>query len=328
MGRVEKLLKEMKDSMPKNLDQDEKIRYVYIFLGKRFKKDVRFFYGTDEMKKAIYNRDIDIKSKNSFSMICKSIGQTYLEAFKEMGIEAELIQNNNSNSSIKHVDIVVKGENDASYYLNPMFDLFKIQLGCRTIRFASMTQKYPEKNFSYISYDRLKEIDDKLGYTLNGMYTDEFFDTLREEVLNRGKFKKHLLEVCPDLNLKDITRDFCIQYKLEFILQHLNFPNCFSGYIEAKNYYDFIRKTLFSKIEQKNISRKTICKKNENGRKDYFVLFDLKSSQDYHTYYIVNTFSGNYKKTTDIVDFMSSNNFQFIKDSLNEIELGENDITK
>lgn len=326
MGIVEKSLEEMINNMPPDLNKDEKMRYVYLYFGKKFKKDVNFFYGNDDRKNAIYNKDVDIKSKNSFSVICKSIAQIYLEAFRRVGIEAELIQNNSSSSPIKHVDLLAIGENDAVYHLNPMFDLFKIQMGCKTVRFANRTQKYPELNFSFMSDEKLKAIDDKLGYTWHGMYTDEFFDTLREEILNKGKFKRHLKEVFPNFDSRNLTRDFCTQYKLEFILQHLDFSNCFSGYIEAKNYYDYIRKNMFNRTEQKNISRRTICKKNEKGRRDYFVLFDFKNSQDYHTYYIVDS-SGKYNKTTDIVEFMSSNDFQFIKDSSDELELGD-DITK
>lgn len=85
---------------------------------------------------------------------------------------------------------------------------------------------------------------------------------------------------------------------------------------------------MFNKREQKNISRRTICKKNSKGRKDYYILFDLKNSQDAHTYYVIDTSSGEYKKTSDIVDFMTSNNFQFIRDSSDELEMGEDDISK
>lgn len=225
MGKVEKLLKEMEDTMLPNLDKDEKMRSVYLFLGKKFKKDVRFFYGTDDIKNMIYNKDIDIETRNSFSVICKSIGKIYKEAYRRVGIKAELIQNDNSDLPIKHVDLAVEGENNALYHLNPMFDLFKIQMGCKTVRFANKTQKYPQINFSFMSDERLKEIDDKLGYTFHGMYTDEFFDTLRKELINRGTFLKHIKKTFPDMNSKLMTRDFCIQYKLEFILQHINFSD-------------------------------------------------------------------------------------------------------
>ena len=213
MGKVKNLLEEMKNNMPQDLNKDEKIRYVYLYLGKKFKKDVNFFYGAKKRRSIIYNKDVDIKSKNSFSVICKSIAQIYLEAFKMVGIESELIQMNysklsvekdSSESPIKHVDLAVKGENDLLYHLNPMYDLFKI------------------------SDKKLKKIDDKLGYTWHGMYTDEFFDTLREETINRSLLKTHIKEVFPNIDPRMITRDFCTQYKLEFILQHLNFSNSFS----------------------------------------------------------------------------------------------------
>ena len=57
-------------------------------------------------------------------------------------------------------------------------------------------------------------------------------------------------------------------------------------------------------------------------------MFDLKNSQGSHTYYIVNPSSGEYTKTTDIVDFMTSNNFQFMRDTCEELEIGEDDIAK
>ena len=170
---------------------------------------------------------MDILSKNDFSVICRTIGQIYQEAFKRFCIECKLLSAPSS-SSIKHIDLAVKGDNDAWYHLNPMFDLFKIQMGCKTVKFANQTSKYPEMNFSFISPEELKRIDDKLGYTWHGMYTDEVFDTLREEILNRGEFKRHLKERFPDMNPRDLTYDFCIQYKLEFILHHLNYSDCFT----------------------------------------------------------------------------------------------------
>ncbi len=85
---------------------------------------------------------------------------------------------------------------------------------------------------------------------------------------------------------------------------------------------------MFNRIEKKNIARRTICKKNSKGRKEYYILFDLKNYQDAHTYYIIDPFSGEYNKTSDIVEFMTSNDFQFMHDSLDELELGEEDMSK
>ncbi len=96
------------------------------------------------------------------------------------------------------------------------------------------------------------------------------------------------------------------------------------GYIEAKNYYDYVRKTIFNKHEQKLVTRRTVCKINSTKRKkDYYVLFDIKNSQNAHVYYFINPSSGEYNKTTDIVEYMSSNNFQFMRDCPGELELGE-----
>lgn len=63
-------------------------------------------------------------------------------------------------------------------------------------------------------------------------------------------------------------------------------------------------------------------------KKDYYILFDLRNSQDAHTFYIVNPSSGEYNKTTNIVEYMTSNNFQFMRDCADELELGEDDVTK
>ena len=191
MGKVQNLIEEAINNMPTNLTKNEQIRYIYLYFGKKMKKDVNFFYGSNNRQNSIYNKDVDISSKNDFNVICKSIAQIYSAAFRKLGIECELLEAPSS-SPIKHVDLAVKGDNDCWYHLNPMFDLFKIQMGCKTVRFANQTQKYPERNFSYITPEELKKIDDKLGYTWHGMYTNEVFDTLRAEILNRGGFKRHL----------------------------------------------------------------------------------------------------------------------------------------
>lgn len=58
--KVEEILK----NAPKDVSKDVLMRYLYLELGKIYRRDTRFFYGTDEEKEKIYNQEFDLNGKN------------------------------------------------------------------------------------------------------------------------------------------------------------------------------------------------------------------------------------------------------------------------
>ena len=165
-------------NMPKDLNKNTQIRYVYLELAKKFRKDIAFFYGTDEEKSVIYPKDpkVDFSNQETLEIICRSSALIYKYVFSKIGVDVQLVEKP-TKFPFQHVDLIITGEDDKKYYLSPMEDLFRIQLGMRTKRFGSKTDKFNDMEnvgeLSSFSEEEVKEMDNKLGYTYKGTYMDD-----------------------------------------------------------------------------------------------------------------------------------------------------------
>ena len=320
MNAVDKII----ENMPKDLDKNTQIRYIYLELAKLFKKDIAFFYGTDAEKRKIYDKETNINFKEKSSIICKSSAQIYEYAFSKIGVKSSLIKKT-TKSPFQHVDLIVTGKDDKRYYLSPMEDLFRIQLGMRTKRFGSRTDKFKELDevgeLSTFSDKEIEEMDNKLGYTYKGIYTDTVFEMIRNEALCSKVLRPFILEKYPQIQDKAIPRDLYTEFKLEFFLNFFNYKNKLNGYIEYKDFVDYMINTITNKVERKKIKRTTIYKTEKDGSKDLQVLINLSTDKG-HIHYILPNDKRSYIKTNDIADYMLKHDLQFIKDSKRDLEVG------
>lgn len=82
--------------MPKNLEQIEMARYIYLELGKVLSYDMNAFYLKDELLGDRYNKEIELDKEFDTTLVCKPINIIYIKLLKIMGIDAELIQLDNN----------------------------------------------------------------------------------------------------------------------------------------------------------------------------------------------------------------------------------------
>ena len=323
MNAIDKIIK----NMPKNLGINTQIRYIYLELAKIFKKDIAFFYGTDEEKQKIYDSEVDINFSKKSSIICKSSAKMYQYAFAKLGISSELIEKP-TNSPFQHVDLIVNGENDKKYYLSPMEDLFRIQMGMKTKRFGNKTDKFKDLaevgELSYFSEEEIKEMDRVLGYTFKGMYTDDVIEMIRNEALSSKILHPLVVEKYPKYKDKAIPKDLYTTFKIEFLLKFMNYRDKLNGYIEYKDYIDYMLNAITNRRERKKIKRTTIYKNKEDGTKDLKALINV-STEKGHIYYVLTNDKKGYVKTDDIADYMLRNDLQFIRDSKRDLETGNNE---
>ena len=73
MNAIDKII----ENMPKNLEVNTQIRYIYLELGKIFKKDIAFFYGTDEEKQKIYDMEADMNFSENYLLYVNQV-QKYI----------------------------------------------------------------------------------------------------------------------------------------------------------------------------------------------------------------------------------------------------------
>lgn len=171
-------------NVPLDLNDDQKMRYVYHELGLIFAKDVDFFYDkeNEDRRKQIFNNYQTIENNQ---VICRNATYKYVEVARSLGLNCKMIEiKEDNNNWITHWAIEYIGENNKRYIINPIPDFYRIQMGFSTKSFCSTSEytNYDGEAFDTMPEDYLREIDEKLGYLSGGMYTEEFLKKLREDI--------------------------------------------------------------------------------------------------------------------------------------------------
>lgn len=316
-------------SMPEEYKSDKNLmmRYIYINACIYYAKDTRFFYGTDSSKEIIYNRKIDPKNFKGRNIICKSLATIIVDSFNEVGIKAKTISKKDTNSPFPHIDIIAEGNNDKKYYMNPLDDLFRAQIGLKTKSFASKTRKYPDENLSYMEDEEIQKYDDKIGYTYKGIYTDTFFELLKGEFQNRRKLINFISERDTTLTRKDLNKSKLLEEKLDFLFQYVNLRSKYNGYIELKNYIKYIENNLLTKPEKKAIQIYNL-KSTNKGNKKYMACLkvNLTKNSNESTYYVFTNKNSFFAKmdADSFIDFLGEHNLILGKDKALDDKVNKN----
>lgn len=309
--KVEEILK----NAPKDVSKDVLMRYLYLELGKIYRRDTRFFYGTDEEKEKIYNQEFDLNGKN-IDIICKSIGKDiYVKVFEQAGIQARCV-NKETTSPFPHIDIIASPDGGNHwYYMNPMDDLYRIQGGLKTQRYGSRTSKYD--GLDYYTEEQLREMDNLLGYTYRGMYMDEFFEMLREEFMNRAKIRRHVSQENPELTKREVNKEFLLEYKIDFILQHISEFEKMQGYIELKKYQREIFGKMLNKAEREKIKIHNLCPRDEDKTNMKSVI--QVSLDKGNIYYVTQMGTNEFRKMNaeQMLEYMENEEWHFLKEKRN-----------
>lgn len=192
----------------------EKIRYVYLALGKTLHKHTDFFFSVDnklsdrnmliEEIKQIYE---DKKDTGDLKVICRSAAYMLQKAYDRLGIKSELIKSNNNvinyenngeNVEINHWFLAVYDDEGKAYFLTLASDLPYIQMNMQTRHFASsipytkvqkngeVIQVYCGKEIKHTVLDdeQLREIDEKIGYLRNQYHYDSDYQMTKKWFYN------------------------------------------------------------------------------------------------------------------------------------------------
>ena len=160
----EKVIDNIIDRMPSNLNIMEKIRYVYIYLGKILSSDIN----TLEDKNEVISFSNISTINNIWGSINKgktndiTISKIFMYILNRIGIKSELI-----NSSVNSIGNKIYLEDNKFIVVNLFNDLAYIQGG--------FCFRYFDK------YNSDKKIDKKLGY-INDEYTDYYLDKTLSDI--------------------------------------------------------------------------------------------------------------------------------------------------
>ena len=216
---INKLLIETKE-----FTELEKVRYVYLDLGKIMSFDPLFYYGNEKNKKRIYKEceyseeKLCLNLKNGIG-ICKSISYLLEYVLTKLNIKSKAIVDYSDIVYYHHVTNMIYLTDGTKFEVDLQHDLENIQ--------AHQKTRYFGKGF--FSEEKLEQLDLKVNYiSEDNRYTEEYY---------------YLLE-------KSLTKVDNLEQKLEFVLSNINaYTNMkIVSYFERKYYYiRFLSKFLTSK---------------------------------------------------------------------------------
>ena len=161
------------EEMPEGLTQIEKARYIYIQLGKYFSYDERYITSpSDEEKREIFDRDIsDIVDDK---VVCTSLSRIYENLLNRVGIKAKTVLIPGERLGHAFTELEIDGN---KYFTGLIRDLMRIKTGFKTKEFMiDNPDRFGEDSeYTVLSDEDLKSIDDKIGYTYNRYVYGRFY---------------------------------------------------------------------------------------------------------------------------------------------------------
>lgn len=294
---VQKILKEM----PDNLSGIEKLRYLYLELGNVFSYNRKYLYIKGERElKDMYEDFITVSMiedgnyQNKINAICKQHNEILSETINKENWRSRYTTQESERIKAKtvgyeegleeHIEVLAT-IGDKNYFLDINTDLYKIQKGLKTKGFARIEKTKDGTICEVLSEEELKQIDEKLGYCKNSLYTDDIVLMLKKEMDQEENWEKYIQYDGKDKNSS--KEDAIFKYKLDFIFKHLK--NNMSeeekmNILEISKYYKMLFGRLFTEKENSKI-RRIDADIQENGKLDPTFIYEIKLG-DNRLYYL------------------------------------------
>ena len=289
---LKKQINEFISNVPSNLSELELIRYIYLNLGKILVYNTNYYYNSNSKEKqAIFENNKHIIFPRTNEIICNST-ELFTYLLKKFNIDAETFY-----SALEtHAETVVFTSDKKMYSFNLVGDLSRIQTNRKTTYFATDSyfdvfieeiESFYHHPCSSMSASQLKAIDDKLGYTFRGIYTDDFISMLKKDIAENSAYI-----IPPNTHFKDEydKKENMRKYLVEFLLNRCNILNeelSPVGFEETTHYYWNLFMKVLSKedLSKVNLYRCFFDKKISN--KDMISIISL-SCKDSYIYYLYN----------------------------------------
>ena len=309
------------NSIPKGLNQIETARFLYIELGRYFIYDPEVIQTQDmEKRKEIAFRGIDDIKDNK--VVCISLSKIYTELLNRCGINAETVltppsdPNNPKDIGHAYTRINIDGKKGSLSLVN---DLTNIKVGLKTNHFliTRVTEEMKNeaeqkgltdvlKNVLTIDEDELRRIDDKIGYTYNGMYLDDAITEL----------KNGLDAIRKEPGFESLSEKDWLAFQFSFIAKNIGHENLRS--VERHDYFKTVLNQCigFDNMESHYHLNGISCFDDKKQMRFFYVLSPLDGSDR-----IVYTFKDGESISTisqDRIDEMISNGLTTISESNRE----------
>ena len=283
-------------SIPENLTDLEKVRYIYINLGKIFSYDYRVI--VDE---SVINEKIDyLNNEISRYKTCYQISEVLTILINGLipTCHAEILERKLPGRRFikEHVATSVSFSDGLKIILDLTLDLANIQGGLRTKEFGYTTNSKGE--YDIISQKECEQMDKKLGFI-----TDKYVDD-------------YIYEFVQKLNTKDFsskTKEEILDYKIRKTKEV--FSKDFKGAHEATRYISTLLTKVLSSEELDKLRQYNLSYSNSND----FNLITVYAFQDYNLYYSYSNELGFNKITLDVISDLLKNGWKTNSNSIQNI---------
>lgn len=236
------IAEEILNSMPSNLTNLEKARYIYIELGKKVFFSTQFLNTDDDTFFELLGKKVNVTklSKEEINVNCRMWSQLYSQLLTLVGIENRIFD---SMHECVFFDIDnVRWVADATYGIYT--DLSRIKNNDDTVSFGPALFQNKDSNIVDINDDVIKiisEIDKKLGYN-NSDKKNLFELKILLENINEG-----IIDIKEYSHVDEINKNNELCFKLEFLFSKLGILK--DGYYESKDFVLALEKTLLTRDE-------------------------------------------------------------------------------
>lgn len=261
MGLLNEYIEQAKEKT-RGYSDIEKLREVYIDLGKKFQFDINFSFGNAKQRMQIYSGGISNealeKNMETKTIICKSLSYIFEYIMKELEVNITTVVDEYDRRKCKHMYNVLETKENKRYKFDLQEDMRFIKARMRTRHFGVAMQ---EKADNLVSRQTLGEIDKKIGYISDEKYyTDEYLEILKlgmnlhDSLTSKMKFLLENLEEYTDPNMKYADR----RWRMEDLIGNSNMQGL-----------------LFSN-EEKNKINIVDCYQDINGERKYILCITVE----------------------------------------------------
>jgi len=213
-----------------NFDDFTIIRYIYIYVCKKFSYDTRFYFASDSLKEEIYNKRIDISNVEDFEIVCYSFAHILVDLLSLFNIYAEIVFD--SGSGYRHSYVIVKHQGKV-LKLDPTkrHDISRVKMHNGTLDFTSLIN-------DPIFFEQLKDADKQIAEKTNEdidftvYYNKEtlisLYNAINKSAMYRNVSRDNLFFEKIDvirclINTRfDFTRYDDIDYYLSYLIKKFN----------------------------------------------------------------------------------------------------------
>lgn len=119
------------------MDDFTKLRYIYLYVCKKFSYDTRFMFALPSMKEEIYEKELNIKNVEEYEIVCYTFAKILKDILEHYGYKSEIIREENRSKTPHTYLIVTLGYKKIKLDPTKKHDTSRVKMNIMTYDFDS-----------------------------------------------------------------------------------------------------------------------------------------------------------------------------------------------